>query len=95
MSKVTQLGKVELRHEPRQAVCPESRPHHHADGFFLPPAWARHTFGLGLRGRLMTQRVGRPQSLGIHASEGAKKHPGKGGASNKNSTTLNILPRYA
>ena len=32
MSKVTQLGKVELRHEPRQAVCPESRPHHHADG---------------------------------------------------------------
>lgn len=49
-------------------------------------------FGFGLLGCPVAQAVGRPQRLGIHTAQGAHKHLGKWGVSNKN---FNILPRYA
>lgn len=52
-------------------------------------------FGFGLLGCPVAQAVGRPQRLGIYTAQGAHKHLGKWGVSNKNFTLLNILPRYA
>lgn len=44
-----------------------------------PRAWEPPKHGFGLHGCLVTQTVGRPQSPGIHTTEGAQKHPGPGG----------------
>lgn len=41
MSKAMQLEMAELRYKPRQAVCPESHPNHHANCLCSLPSWPR------------------------------------------------------